>query len=347
MSARSAGLPDDRSHAQDRSHAPVRRRRPSPEPSDPAATLDDCELRGARPRRRRIGLLRPHHRRARGVRAGQARARAGAPRPHRRQRVLRGRAGDRDRGPPLRGAPVPHVQPAGVGVRQPLHQLHRLPAPRVRPRRRPGLRVPDEPRVDQPVLRPRAHPRRGPRADRRAGRGDRDQGRRQPRGEGRLAHRTAAVRGVRQGLHGQAVADRPHRARRVDHHAAAGALHVRQPLLQRPLRGPSRRRLHRVAREDGGAPQHRGPRATSTTSTSATRSRRASPPSTPARSTATSTTPKARSRGARSTSSRRSSRPGISRAPRSSTTTTSTSPTRASSSSATSTPSASTRATRP
>ena len=43
----------------------------------------------------------------------------------------------------------------------------------------------------------------------------------QPRGEGDLADRAPALRGVRQGLHGQAVADRPARARRGDHHPPA------------------------------------------------------------------------------------------------------------------------------
>ena len=138
----------------------------------------------------------------------------------------------------------------------------------------------------------------------------------QPRGEGRLAHRAAVVRGVRQGLHRQAVADRPHRARRVDHHPAAGPLHVRQPLLQRHLRGPSRRRLHGLAREDGRPPQHRGAAGRRLLRGARRRSPRAPPPSTPARSTATSTTPRASCRGARWTSSRRSSPPAISKAPR-------------------------------
>ena len=38
----------------------------------------------------------------------------------------------------------------------------------------------------------------------------------------------------------------------------AGAVHVRQPLLQRHLRGPARRRLHRVAGEHGRRRAHRG-----------------------------------------------------------------------------------------
>ena len=60
-----------------------------------------------------------------------------------------------------------------------------------------------------PVLRPVLHPGRGPRADRRAGRRDRHRRRAEPRGEGHLADRPPAVRGVRQALHRQAVADRP------------------------------------------------------------------------------------------------------------------------------------------
>ena len=36
-----------------------------------------------------------------------------------------------------------------------------------------------------------------------------------------------------------------------------GALHVQQPLLQRHLRGPARRRLHRLAGAHGRPPEHR------------------------------------------------------------------------------------------
>ena len=67
-----------------------------------------------------------------------------------------------------------------------------------------------------------------------------------------------ALRGVRQGLHRQAVADRPHRAARRRHQPAAGALHLRQPLLQRHLRGSAGRRLHGVATEHGRRRPHRG-----------------------------------------------------------------------------------------
>ncbi len=42
------------------------------------------------------------------------------------------------------------------------------------------------------------------------------------------------------------------------HHAAPGALQLRQPLLQRQVRGAADRRLHRVADQDGRPPQHRG-----------------------------------------------------------------------------------------
>ncbi len=43
-----------------------------------------------------------------------------------------------------------------------------------------------------------------------------------------------------------------------DHHPAAGALHVQQPLLQRHLRGAPGRRLHRLAGAHGRPPEHRG-----------------------------------------------------------------------------------------
>ena len=112
--------------------------------------------------------------------------------------------------------------------------------------------------ADQPVLRQEPHPRRGPRADRRAGQRDRHRGRDQPRGEGDQPDRASALRGVHQGLHRQAVADRPHRAEPGHHHPAPGALHLREPLLQRHLRGPAHRRLHRLAEADGRPPEHRG-----------------------------------------------------------------------------------------
>ena len=74
---------------------------------------------------RRLRLLRPHDRRAgRGIRSQGDGHRP--PPPHRRQRLQRGRARDRHRGAPLRRAPLPHVEPDGVGVRQPLHDVHEL-----------------------------------------------------------------------------------------------------------------------------------------------------------------------------------------------------------------------------
>ena len=69
----------------------------------------------------------------------------------------------------------------------------------------------------------------------------------QPRGEGDQPDRPPPVRGVHPRLHRQAVADRPAGARRGHHHSAAGALHLRQPLLQRHVRGPAARWLHRMA----------------------------------------------------------------------------------------------------
>ncbi len=108
------------------------------------------------------------------------------------------------------------------------------------------------------VLRPQPHPGRGARADRRAGQRDRHRPGGEPRGEGDQPDRPAALRGVRQGLHRQAVADRPQGAQPRHHHQAAGPLHLRQPLLQRHLRGPAHRRLHRVADPDGRPPEDRG-----------------------------------------------------------------------------------------
>ena len=138
-------------------------------------------------------------------RAGHAARQAGPRRrataAHRRQRVLGARTADRDRGAQVRRAPVPHLQQAGVGVRQPVHRLHRLPAPGVRDAQRAGVPVPDGPGPGVAVLRPLLLPGRGARADRRAGVRDRDRRSAEPRGEGDLADRPAAVRGVRQGLH--------------------------------------------------------------------------------------------------------------------------------------------------
>ncbi len=120
-------------------------------------------------------------------------------------------------------------------------------------------------------------------------------------------------------LHRQAVADRPQGAPRRQHHPAAGALHLRQPLLQRHLRGSARRRLHRVAGEHGRRRPHRGPpghRLVRRPRRTARESPRMPPSSTPVRSTATSTTPKASWAGARSTSRSKCWTPATFRAPR-------------------------------
>ncbi|SLH77028.1 UDP-galactopyranose mutase (Glf) [Mycobacteroides abscessus subsp. abscessus] len=158
----------------------------------------------------------------------------------------------------VRCPPVPHLQQAGVGLRQPVHRVHRLPAPGVRDAQGAGLPVPDGPRPDLAVLRSLLHPGRGAQAHRRAGRRDRHQGRPEPRGEGHLADRPPALRGVHPRLHRQAVADRPQGTARGQHHPPAGALHLRQPLLQRHLRGPAQGGVHEVAGEHGGLRAHRG-----------------------------------------------------------------------------------------
>ena len=73
--------------------------------------------------------------------------------PHRRERLQRAGAADRDRDPPLRRAPVPHLEHQGLGVRQPVHRLHRLPAPGVLGLQGPGLPAAHQPGHDLRVLR--------------------------------------------------------------------------------------------------------------------------------------------------------------------------------------------------
>ena len=126
------------------------------------------------------------------------------------------------RGPPLRRAPVPHVQPHRVGVRQPLHDVHRLRAPRLHEPQ--GRRVPaaDQPRHDQPVLPAPRTRRTEARALVHELAGEFDvEGCREPRGEGHRADRPAAVRGVHPRLHRQAVADRSDRPARRGHQSPA------------------------------------------------------------------------------------------------------------------------------
>ena len=115
---------------------------------------------------------------------------------HRRERLQRAGTRDRDRDPPVRRAPVPHLERQGVGVRQPVHRLHRLPAPGVLGLQGPGLPAADQPGHDVRVLRHRAVPGRGARAGRRAVRRGAARPRGQPGAEGHLADRPAAVRGV-------------------------------------------------------------------------------------------------------------------------------------------------------
>ena len=78
-----------------------------------------------RSRRRRLRLLRPHHRRTLRHRARPEGPRPRASPPPRRQRLQRGRARDRHRGARLRRTPLPHLQREGLGVRQPVHRPSR------------------------------------------------------------------------------------------------------------------------------------------------------------------------------------------------------------------------------
>ena len=90
------------------------------------------------------------------------------------------------------------------------------------------------------------------------------------------------------------MADRPEGAARRHHHPAAGPLHLRQPLLQRHLRGPAGRRLHRVAGADGRPRRTSRSGSTPTSSTCAEEYRARCRSSTPAPSTSTSATPEGR-----------------------------------------------------
>ncbi len=170
--------------------------RPSPRQLVGAGIVAQRDLRLPRPRRRRLRLLRPHGGRTRRDPAGQEGAGARPAGPHRRQRLLRARARDRHRGAPLRRAPVPHLEQAGLGLRQPVHRLHRLRAPGLLDPRRQDLLPADEPGHARRVLRPELHPDRGPPARGRAVRRDRHRRGRQPRGEGGLADRPTALRGL-------------------------------------------------------------------------------------------------------------------------------------------------------
>ena len=105
------------------------------------------------------GLLRPDHRRAGAAELGRrSRSSTGATTSAATRTARTSR--DRDRGAPLRRAPVPHVEPAGVGVRQPLHR--RSPTTCTASTRSTGRGVPaaDQPRHDQPVLPRRPRPTR-------------------------------------------------------------------------------------------------------------------------------------------------------------------------------------------
>ena len=211
------------------------------------------------PRRRRLRLLRPHHRRALRQRAGPQGPRARAPPPPRRQRLQRGRrprpasrctsTARTSSTPPTRrsgststGSPTSPTTSTGSS-RKYQGQVYSFPMNLALINQFFGKsHTPDEARA---LIAEQASEIDTEDAA-------------QPRGEGDQPDRAPALRGVRQGLHRQAVADRPHGAERRHHHAAPGPLHLRQPLLQRHLRGPAGRRLHRVADPDGRPPEHRG-----------------------------------------------------------------------------------------
>ncbi len=140
------------------------------------------------------------------------------------------RVADRYRGAPLRRAPLPHVEPDGVGVRQPLHVVHELRAPCVHHAQ--GHRVPDagEPRHDQPVLPVRVPPDQA-RALVREQAGEFD-----AKTAANFEEKGIALVGRRCSRPSSATtprssADRSAEALRRHHQPSARALHLRQPLL--------------------------------------------------------------------------------------------------------------------
>ena len=158
------------------------------------------------------------------------------------------------------------------------------------------------------VLRAGTSARRGPRAGPQPGRGDgraraatTSRTRRSRSSAGRCTRRSSAATPRSSGRHD------PRELQPRHHHPAAGALHLRQPLLPGHLRGAARRRLRRVARPRWRPTRSSTSSSTPTSSTSATSCRRASRSSTPVPWTATSTTARAGWRGGPWTSSRRSS----------------------------------------
>ena len=187
--------------------------------------------------RRRLRLLRPHDRRALRQRARPPGAGARAPAPPRWERLPRAQA---ETGIEVHkyGAHLFHTSNEKVwgtstaSRRSPTTSTVSSAIPG------PGLySAAHEPGVDQPVLRQEPHSRRGARPIAEQGERDPDRGRHEPRGEGDQPDRSPCLTRPHQGLHRQAVADRPDATERGHHHPAAGPLHVRQPVLQRHHEG--------------------------------------------------------------------------------------------------------------
>ena len=78
----------------------------------------------------------------------------------------------------------------------------------------------------------------------------------EPQRQGHFADRPSAVRGVHQELHGQAVADRSEGPARWHHQPPAGAVQLRQPVLQGHVGGPAHGRLHRLDGAHDRRPAH-------------------------------------------------------------------------------------------
>ena len=166
-----------------------------------------------------------------------------------------------------------------------------------------GLLPAHQPGHDQPVLPGQPHSRPGAGADRGAGRRTGRHRSAEPERQGHPAHRPAALRGVHQALHRQAVADGSQGPARGHHlppsrsatTTTTGTSTTRtracRPTATRP--GSTRWPTTRTSRS-GSTPTS----STSRTSTARARSSAPSRSSTPAPSTATSTTPRATCPGA-------------------------------------------------
>ena len=158
------------------------------------------------------------------------------------------------------GAHLFHTsQPAGVGLRAPVHRLHRLPAPRLRActTGRPTSSRWASAWCRSSSASTSPPTRRAQLIAEQAAEIDTADAQNLEEKAISLIGRPLYEAFVKDYTAKQWQTD-PKELPAAQHHPAAGALHLRQPLLQRHLRGSARRRLHRVAGEHGRRRPHRG-----------------------------------------------------------------------------------------